>query len=57
MPTDIHGNKTGHLVGLMARVTFYQENGIRTVWVFDGKPPAEKYNELSRRSKLKKEAE
>ena len=54
MPTDIHGNKTGHLVGLMARVTFYQENGIKTVWVFDGKPPAEKYNELSRRSKLKK---
>ncbi len=56
MPTDMQGNKTGHLVGIMSRVTLCQENKIKTVWVFDGKPPQEKYNELVRRSSAKKEA-
>jgi flap endonuclease-1 len=32
------------------------ENGIKPVWVFDGKPPKLKNGELARRKKSKKEA-
>ena len=32
------------------------ENGIKPVWVFDGKPPQMKNGELARRKKMKDEA-
>ena len=33
------------------------ENGVKPVWVFDGKPPDLKSGELAKRSAAKKEAE
>ena len=35
----------------------FVENGIKPVWVFDGKPPDLKLGELSRRKKAKLEAQ
>lgn len=54
--TDKEGNKTGHLVGLFNRTIQFISNGIKPVWVFDGKPPAMKSGELARRKRLKQEA-
>jgi flap endonuclease-1 len=54
--TDKDGNKTGHLVGLFNRSIQFLENGIKPVWVFDGKPPTNKNGELARRKKIKEEA-
>jgi flap endonuclease-1 len=36
---DSEGNLTGHLVGLFHRTIQFMENGVKPVWVFDGKPP------------------
>ncbi|KAL4485703.1 hypothetical protein ABPG72_010965 [Tetrahymena utriculariae] len=54
--TDKDGNKTGHLVGLLNRTVMLIENGLKPVWVFDGKPPQFKSGELARRQKAKDEA-
>lgn len=40
--TDSEGNKTGHLLGIFNRTILLIENGIKPVWVFDGKPPTKK---------------
>jgi flap endonuclease-1 len=40
--TDSEGNKTGHLLGLFNRTIVLIENGIKPVWVFDGKAPTRK---------------
>ena len=48
-PTDWMGNQTGHLIGMLARVKMCFEHRIIPVWVFDGKPPQEKFDELQRR--------
>jgi len=47
---------TGHLLGLLYRALFCKELGINTVWVFDGKPPRQKSDELYRRRELKEQA-
>ncbi len=44
--TDKDGNKTGHLVGLFNRTLQFLENGIKPIWVFDGKPPKLKNGEV-----------
>jgi len=54
--TDKDGNRTGHLVGLLNRTIQFMENGIKPIWVFDGKPPTLKNGELARRKKAKDEA-
>jgi flap endonuclease-1 len=36
---DSEGNLTGHLVGLFNRTIQFMENGVKPIWVFDGKPP------------------
>lgn len=36
---DLEGNLTGHLVGLFHRTIQFLENGVKPIWVFDGKPP------------------
>jgi flap endonuclease-1 len=54
--TDKDGNRTGHLVGLLNRTIQFMENGIKPIWVFDGKPPKLKNGELARRKKAKDEA-
>ena len=35
----------------------FMENGIKPIWVFDGKPPEMKADELEKRKELKEEAE
>lgn len=48
------GNVTSHLVGLFYRTTrLISEYGIKLVFVFDGKPPERKSNELRKRKKIK----
>lgn len=56
IPTDSHGNLTGHLIGLLYRALLCKELGVNTVWVFDGKPPSHKLNQLYRRRQIKEEA-
>lgn len=53
---DAHGNQTGHLIGLLYRVLLCKQAQIDTVWVFDGKPPQHKFDQLYRRKQLKEEA-
>jgi 5'-3' exonuclease len=50
---DSQGNLTGHLIGLLYRALLVKELDIDAVWVFDGMPPFQKREELSRRRKLK----
>ncbi len=54
---DSHGNTTGHLTGIFYRNARLLENGIRPIYVFDGKPPDEKRDVLIERGERKKEAE
>jgi len=54
---DTDGNLTGHLVGLFHRTVQFMENGVKPVWVFDGKPPDLKNKELEKRKALKAAAE
>lgn len=56
MPSDVHGNQTGHLIGLLYRALLCKELNIQATWVFDGRPPQHKYDELYRRRQLKEEA-
>ena len=51
--TDKDGNKTGHLVGLLNKTIFMMKNGLKPIWVFDGKPPQMKGGELEKRKKIK----
>ena len=54
---DSHGSVTGHLTGIFYRNCRLLENGIRPIYVFDGKPPEFKSGELSERKARKTEAE
>jgi flap endonuclease-1 len=54
---DFKGNVTGHLAGIFYRNCRLLENGIRPIYVFDGKPPDFKSGELSERKARKSEAE
>lgn len=54
--TDAQGNVTSHLVGLFSRTTKLMLEGLRLVFVFDGKAPELKRKERERRTKLKEEA-
>ena len=54
---DEEGNLTGHLVGIFHRTIQFMENGIKPIWVFDGKPPKLKSKELDKRKETKKQAE
>src|SRR3989338_8017608 len=54
---DFKGNVTGHLTGIFYRNARLLENGVRPIYVFDGKPPGFKSGELEGRSERKKEAE
>jgi len=54
--TDADGNVTSHLQGFFNRTANLLENGIRPVFVFDGKPPSLKFAELAKRQETKKKA-
>lgn len=54
---DSQGRVTSHLNGLFYRTISILEEGVIPIYVFDGKPPEQKSEELERRKKVKEEAE
>lgn len=51
------GRETSHISGFFNRTIKLMENGIKPVYVFDGKPPELKFAELKKRKALKVKAE
>lgn len=51
------GETTSHLMGMFYRTIRMLENGIKPVYVFDGKPPALKTGELAKRAERREEAQ
>lgn len=51
------GETTSHLMGLFYRTIRMVDSGIKPVYVFDGKPPEMKSDELVKRQERRKEAE
>lgn len=51
------GETTSHLMGMFYRTIRMVENGIKPVYVFDGKPPQLKSGELTKRTERRAEAE
>jgi flap endonuclease-1 len=54
--TNDSGETTSHLMGLFYRTIRMAENGIKPVYVFDGKPPDLKSDELKKRGERRSEA-
>ncbi len=54
---DSKGRVTSHLSGLFYRTINLLEHGIKVAYVFDGKPPQLKAQEIKKRLKIKEEAE
>jgi len=54
--TDGSGEATSHIIGMFYRTIRMMTNGIKPVFVFDGKPPTLKSGELAKRSKRAEEA-
>lgn len=55
--TDGNNETTSHLMGIFYRTLRMIDNGIKPVYVFDGKPPSLKSDELSKRGERREEAE
>ncbi|XP_038077643.1 flap endonuclease 1-like [Patiria miniata] len=55
--TNDEGETTSHLMGMFYRTIRMVENGIKPVYVFDGKPPDLKSGELTKRKERRSEAE
>ncbi|XP_070490007.1 flap endonuclease 1 [Chironomus tepperi] len=55
--TDANGETTSHLMGIFYRTIRLLENGIKPVYVFDGKPPDMKSGELVKRAERREEAQ
>lgn len=55
--TSADGETTSHLMGTFYRTIRLVENGIKPVYVFDGKPPEMKSGELSKRAERREEAQ
>ncbi|XP_064095744.1 LOW QUALITY PROTEIN: flap endonuclease 1-like [Macrobrachium nipponense] len=51
------GETTSHLMGFFYRTIRMVENGIKPVYVFDGKPPTMKGGELAKRAERREEAQ
>lgn len=54
--TDSKERVTSHLIGLFNRTTSLMEQGVKLVFVFDGKPPAIKAKTWEKRAHVKQEA-
>jgi len=54
--TDSKGAVTSHLVGLFSRTANFINEGLKPIFVFDGRPPAIKQREIERRKMAKKTA-
>lgn len=55
--TSVDGETTSHLMGTFYRTIRMLDNGIKPVYVFDGKPPDMKAGELSKRAEKREEAQ
>lgn len=55
--TNAEGETTSHLMGMFYRTIRMIENGIKPVYVFDGKPPDMKSGELAKRHERREEAQ
>ncbi|KAA0194021.1 hypothetical protein HAZT_HAZT004178 [Hyalella azteca] len=55
--TSADGETTSHLMGFFYRTIRMVENGIKPVYVFDGKPPTMKGGELAKRAERRDEAQ
>lgn len=55
--TNEDGETTSHLMGMFYRTIRMVENGIKPVYVFDGKPPDMKSGELAKRKEKRDEAQ
>jgi flap endonuclease-1 len=55
--TSADGETTSHLMGTFYRTIRLLENGIKPVYVFDGKPPDMKSGELAKRAERREEAQ
>lgn len=55
--TAVDGSTTSHLMGVFYRTIRLLENGIKPVYVFDGKPPDMKSGELLKRADRRDEAQ
>ncbi|XP_050546066.1 flap endonuclease 1-like [Daktulosphaira vitifoliae] len=55
--TSVDGETTSHLMGTFYRTIRLLENGIKPVYVFDGKPPQMKSSELEKRTERRQEAQ
>ena len=55
--TNAEGETTSHLLGTFYRTIRMVVNGIKPVYVFDGKPPTMKSGELEKRTEKRAEAE
>ena len=54
--SDLRGNVTSHLSGLLHRNVNFLSMGIQPIYIFDGKPPSLKAAEIERRRLLKTDA-
>jgi flap endonuclease-1 len=57
MLTNEDGEVTSHLQGIFYRTIRMMENGVKPCYVFDGKPPKMKSEELAKRSERRQDAE
>jgi len=57
MLTNAEGETTSHIMGMFYRTIRMIENGLKPVYVFDGKPPEMKSGELEKRTERRVEAE
>uniref|UniRef100_M4B6K9 Flap endonuclease 1 n=2 Tax=Hyaloperonospora arabidopsidis (strain Emoy2) TaxID=559515 RepID=M4B6K9_HYAAE len=55
--TNADGEVTSHLQGMFSRTIRMMENGLKPLYVFDGKPPVMKSGELAKRSDRRVEAQ
>merc|ERR1719483_1426955 len=55
--TNENGETTSHLMGMFYRTIRMVDNGIKPVYVFDGKPPQMKAGELEKRKEKRDEAQ
>jgi len=55
--TDADGETTSHLMGMFYRTIRMVDNGIKPVYVFDGKPPEMKGGELAKRAERREAAQ
>lgn len=55
--TNIEGETTSHLSGFFYRTIRMIDNGLKPMYVFDGKPPEMKTGELMKRTEVKKKAQ